>query len=74
MFVQLQKDCHAKKPGKRIDVDKEHAEKFIELGVAPCQGEHRSSFACRGLCVPHINAAGRAVVVRTSVEMAIKRQ
>jgi len=34
MFVQLQKDFLGKKPGERIDVDKEHAEKLIELGVA----------------------------------------
>ena len=34
MFVQLQKEFLGKKPGERIDVDKEHAEKLIELGVA----------------------------------------
>jgi HK97 family phage major capsid protein len=34
MFVQLQKEFLGKKPGERIDVDKEHADKLIELGVA----------------------------------------
>jgi HK97 family phage major capsid protein len=34
MFIQLLKDFLGKKPGERIDVDKEHAEKLIELGVA----------------------------------------
>jgi HK97 family phage major capsid protein len=34
MFIQLLKDFLGKKPGERIDVDKDHAEKLIELGVA----------------------------------------
>ncbi len=34
MFIQLLKDFLGKKPGERIDVDKEHADKLIELGVA----------------------------------------
>jgi hypothetical protein len=57
MFVQRQKDFVGKKPGERIDVDKEHAEKFIELVVAPCQGEHSPRLVCRGLCVPSMNKA-----------------
>jgi HK97 family phage major capsid protein len=34
MFVQLQKDFLGKKPGERIDLDKEHADKLVEMGVA----------------------------------------
>src|SRR5207253_3221559 len=34
MFVQLQKAFLGKQPGERIDVDQEHAEKLIDLGVA----------------------------------------